>query len=155
MIGANKANALFIKKAKENPKFENTLFCNISFGDANAMINELHDSNTKNLIFSQVVPNYQDRTIPIINEYYNVLEKYNKDFKAGFISLEAFLSAKLVVEALKNVKGALTKHSFIKAYQTLPSNTLKGIKIEFKNRQLLNEVYLFTYENNRFKEINK
>ncbi|AXX87721.1 putative extracellular ligand-binding protein [Malaciobacter marinus] len=155
MIGANKANALFIKKAKENPKFKDTLFCNISFGDANAMIKELKQSNTNNLIFSQVVPNFQDRTIPVVNEYYEVLNKYNKDFEPGFISLEAFLSAKLVVSALKDIKGALTKENFITAYKELPENTLKGIKIDFENKQLLNKIYLFTYENNRFKEINK
>lgn len=119
------------------------------------MIKELKQSNTNNLIFSQVVPNFQDRTIPVVNEYYEVLNKYNKDFEPGFISLEAFLSAKLVVSALKDIKGALTKENFITAYKELPENTLKGIKIDFENKQLLNKIYLFTYENNRFKEINK
>ncbi|MFY9073449.1 amino acid-binding protein [Malaciobacter mytili] len=154
MIGANKANALFIKKAKENSKFKDTLFCNISFGDANAMIDELGE-DTKNLIFSQVVPNYQDTSIPVIKEYYEITNKYYKNFKPGFISLEAYLSAKLVVNALKNVNGSLTREKFLKELEKLPKNTLEGLNIEFKNRQFLNTVYLFTYENNMFKEIKR
>ncbi len=154
MIGANKANALFIKKAKQNSKFKDTLFCNISFGDANAMINEL-GNDTKNLIFSQVVPNYQDTSIPIIKEYHEITNKYYKNFNSGFISLEAFFSAKLVVSALKNVNGSLTREKFLKELENLPKNTLEGLNIEFKNRQFLNTIYLFTYENNMFKEIKR
>ncbi|QDF29442.1 ABC transporter substrate-binding protein [Halarcobacter anaerophilus] len=154
MIGANKENTLFIKKAKHNSNFKDTLFCNISFGDANAMINELGE-NTDNLIFSQVVPNYNDISIPVVKEYHKVVSKYYKDFKPGFISLEAYLSAKIIVTGLENVKGSLTRKRFLETMEHLPKNILKGIPINLKNRQYLNNIYLFTYKNNRFEEIKK
>ncbi len=154
MIGANKENTLFIKKAKHNNNFKDTLFCNISFGDANAMINELGE-NTDNLIFSQVVPNYNDISIPVVKEYHEVVSKYYKDFKPGFISLEAYLSAKIIVTGLENVKGSLTRKRFLETMEHLPKNILKGIPINLKNRQYLNNIYLFTYKNNRFEEIKK
>jgi len=59
MIGANKANTLFIKKAKQHKNFNNTLFSNISFGDATEMIKNLNGEG-RNIIFSQIVPNYQN-----------------------------------------------------------------------------------------------
>ncbi|RXJ94244.1 amino acid-binding protein [Malaciobacter molluscorum] len=154
MIGANKANTLFIKKAKHNKNFKNTLFCNISFGDANAMIDELGE-NTNNLIFSEVVPDYNDTSIPIVKEYHKIVSKYYKDFKPGFISLEAYLSAKIIVTGLKNVNGSLTRRRFLKTMKFIPKDTLKGIPINLKNKQYLNNVYLFTYKNNKFEEIKK
>lgn len=53
MIGAYEANAHFIKKAKEDESFKDTIFCNISFGDANEMVNELNDS-TSNILFHKL-----------------------------------------------------------------------------------------------------
>ncbi len=149
MVGANKANTLFIKKAKKNKNFKNTIFCNISFGDASAMIKKL-DGHTKNILFSQVVPSYNNLDIPIIKEYHKILKAYDSNYEAGFISLEAFLNAKIVVTALKNIKGSITRSKFIEELKKIPQNTLKGLKIEYKNQQLFNKVYLFKYENNNF-----
>lgn len=152
MIGAYKANALFIKTAKKNPIFKNTLFCNISFGDADEMIKEL-DYNTKNLLFSQVVPSYHDSSRPVILQYKKMMKKHFPEQPLGFISLEAFLAAKSIVKALKNVDGSFTRDKFLKEIKKLPRNTLDGVSINYKNNQLHNKVYLFQYINSQFIEV--
>jgi len=152
MIGANKPNTLFIKKAKQNENFKDTLFCNISFGAASAMVKEL-DGNTKNILFSQIVPHYNNVNIPIIEEYHKILKEYDPSYEPGFISLEAFLNAKAIVTAIQNTQGPLTRSRFIKEFKQLPADTLKGLDIKYENEQLLNKVYLFKYENNTFKKI--
>jgi len=152
MVGANKANTLFIKKAKENKNFEDTLFCNISFGDASAMIKEL-DGKTKNLLFSQVVPHYNNIDIPIIKEYHKVLHEYGENYEPGFISLEAFLNAKVIVSTLQSIQGPITRSVFIQKFKKVSANTLEGLSLKYKNEQLFNEVYLFKYEDNQFKKI--
>jgi len=152
MIGAYKANALFIQKAKEDENFKDTIFCNISFGDANAMIKEL-DNNTKNLIFSQVVPSYTDTSIEVIQQYQTLMKQYYPEEQLGFISLEAFLAAKTVVKSLLRVQGELTKNKFLSKIKKLPPNVLKGLTLNYENSQLLNKVYLFEYKNNKFIEI--
>ena len=154
MIGANKANSLFIKRAKQNKDFNNTIFCIISFGDASEMIKNLGEDN-KNIIFSQVVPNYQDTSIPIIQEYHNISKKYNKDFEPNFVSLEAFLSAKILVTAIKNINGDITRKKFIQSIQKLPANTLEGISINPKNQDLLSHIYLFKYNKGKFLEVQR
>ncbi|MDC0933061.1 ABC transporter substrate-binding protein [Arcobacteraceae bacterium] len=154
MIGANKANTLFIKRAKQNKDFNNTIFCNISFGDASEMIKDLGEDN-ENIIFSQVVPNYQDKTIPIIQEYYDISKQYNTKFEPNFVSLEAFLSAKVMVTAIKNIIGEITRKKFIQSIRNLPTNTLDGISINGKNKDLLNHVYLFKYKKGRFIEVER
>lgn len=152
MVGAYKANALFIKTAKKDPAFKNTVFCNISFGDANEIIKEL-DYETKNLIFSQVVPSYDDDSKPVILEYKDMMRRYFPDKPLGFISLESFLAAKTVVAALKNVRGNLTREKFLRELKNLKSDTLAGVNISFKNNQLHNRVYLFKYKNSKFIEV--
>jgi len=154
MIGANKANTLFIKKAKKDKHFEDTIFCNISFGDASAMTKDLGVDN-ENIIFSQVVPNYQDKSIPAIKEYYEISQEQNSLFEPNFISLEAFLSAKIFVTALKNIDGAITRKKFINEIKKLPSNTLDGIPINAQGKDLLNKIYLFSYKNNKFIKVER
>ncbi len=142
MVGAYKANALFIKTAKKDPVFKNTFFCNISFGDSNEIIKEL-DFNAENLLFSEVVPSYNDDTKPVILEYKQLMKKYFPNQTLDFISLESFLAAKTVVTALENIDGTLTRKKF-----------LNEIKKDLKNNQLYNKVYLFKYQNSEFIEVN-
>ena len=155
MIGAYKSNALFIKKAKENDNLKNTIFCNISFGDANAMIKELKNSNTNtnNLIFSQIVPSYTQTDIPVIKEYQTLMKKYYPEVELGFISLESFLASKVFVNAISRIEGSMTREKLLYTLKTTPSDILEGLNIEFKNSQLLNKIYLFKYANNEFIEI--
>jgi len=151
MVGAYKANALFIKKAKEDFNLKDTIFCNISFGDANAMLKELE--NTDNLLFSQVVPSYLDSSVPIIKEYHDLMTRYYPGISYGFISLEAFLAAKSVVHALQAVSGDITQNKFLKELKSLRPQVIKGLNIQYKNTQLHNQVYLFDYMDGRFVEI--
>ena len=157
MIGAYKANSLFIKKAKENEFLKDTIFSTISFGDATEMIRELKEqkTNTSNLLFSQVVPDYTNSEIPVILEYQTLMKKYYPKEKLGFISLEAFLSAKVLVNALGRIDTNLTRQNFLTALKNTPNNILDGIYLKFYKTQLLNKIYLFHYENSKFIEVKR
>jgi branched-chain amino acid transport system substrate-binding protein len=152
LVGAYKANALFIQKAKQHPNFKTTIFCVISFGDANAVVQELH-GETDNIIFSQVVPSYDDSTIPVIKEYKLLMKRYYPNEPLGFISLESFLAAKTVVKTIQSVQDKLSQKAFLKNIKTLPNNFLEGIPTVFKDSQLLNAVHLFEYKESKFIEI--
>lgn len=152
LVGAYKANALFIQKAKKHPNFKDTIFCVISFGDANAIVKELN-YDTQNIIFSQVVPSYDDTSIPVIKEYKLLMKRYYPNEPLGFISLESFLAAKTVYEAIKNIKGNITQDKFLESIKTLPHNFLEGIPTEYKHSQLLNTIHLFEYQDSKFMEI--
>lgn len=155
MIGAAKTNSLFIKKAKENENLKDAIFCNISFSDANSMVKEMEtlNTNTENLIFSQVVPSYLNTNIPVALEYQTLMQKYYPKNELGFLSFEAFLSAKILVHAIARIKGEITRKKFVYMLETTPTNFLDGISLNFKNSQLLNRAYLFEYKNNQFIEI--
>jgi len=151
MVGAYKANALFINKAKNDENFKDTIFCNISFGVIDTIIKNTND--TKNLLFSQVVPSYTNTDIPVVKEYQEIMKKYCPDVKYGFISFEAFLAAKVVVNTLQNMKGDITKDKFLTQIKKVKKNVINGLNIRYQNSQLLNSVYLFEYQDKQFHEI--
>ena len=153
MVGAYKANALFIKTAKKHINFKDTIFCTISFGDANEMIKEL-DVQTEHLLFSQVVPAYNDDKKEVILEYKNLMRRYYPEQPLGFISLESFLAAKTVVKTLQQINGNITREKFLTQIKKLPKNFLESLQIDFKNNQLHNKTYLFEYKDSKFIEVN-
>lgn len=81
------------------------------------------------------------------------MNRYYPNEPLTFISLEAFLASKTIVEAIKRVKGTLSTSKFLEEIKHLPKDTLKGMDLEYKNTQLLNKVYLFKYEDKKFKEL--
>ena len=155
VIGSYKPNSLFIKRAKENENLKDVIFCNISFGDANSMVKELENLkiDTQNLIFSQVVPSYTNTSIKAVQEYQTLMKKYFPNAELGFLSFEAFLSSKILVNAISRITGDITREKLLLTLKTTPNNLLDGIPLEYKNSQLLNKTYLFEYKNRQFIEL--
>src|SRR5574344_1692186 len=141
MIGAYKANSLFIKKAKNDEILKNVIFCNISFGDANSIVKELEATNTdtKNLIFSQIVPNYNDKSLKIVQEYQKIMKKYSNESSLGFISFEAFLASKVLVNQISKIAelGELNIKNRLNALKSTPKNILNNLKFSYKANFLI------------------
>lgn len=152
IIGAYKASAQFIKKARECC-FDDVIFAPISFVNANALMDELQGDGT-NILFSQTVPSYHEDLV-IAEEYLKLLKFYYPTSEPSYASFESFLAAKLVVMALKDINGNITPRKFLRKLKRLPTDVLGEIPIEYKNTQLLNKVYLSTYKDSKFQLVSK
>ncbi len=148
LVGAYKPTARFIKKARENG-LDSVIFCPISFVNADALISELANSG-KNILFSQVVPSYDDDT-KTTKEYIKLLSLYYPKHRPTLASFEAFLAAKVVVKALRNLNDDINKKDFLCSIKHLSTNTLGSIKISYKDSQLLNRVYISQFINGKFR----
>lgn len=153
LVGAYKPTARFIKKVKECCAGE-IIFCPISFVNADALMSELK-GDAQNILFSQTVPSYSDLFSQEAIEYAALLKFYYPNEKPSFASYEAFLAAKTVVNALRAIEGEITPTKLIDNLKTLHPNTLENIPIGYHHTQLLNQVYLATYNNNTFTIIRK
>jgi ABC-type branched-subunit amino acid transport system substrate-binding protein len=155
IIGAYKQSALFIKRAKEMG-LSSTIYANISFVGSKALIHRLQN-DTKNVIISQVVPLPNDTTNQSVKEYQEIYSKYYPNKEYDFVSLEGFLSAKLVVEGLKKSASRITRSRFISAIESVEANKFENIEISLskENHQAMNKVYLSIYEKNSFRLINE
>jgi len=148
LVGAYKPTARFIEKVKECCPQE-IIFCPISFVNADALVDELK-GDARNLLFSQTVPSYSDFTSQEAIEYANLLAFYYPNEKPSLVSYESFLSAKVVVKAFQSIRGAITPSSLTQALKNINPYTLDNIPLGYHHSQLLNKVYLSTYQNKAF-----
>jgi hypothetical protein len=120
---------------------------------------------TTNLINSQVVPSYEETELPAVNEYREMITKYEtmppqalvqqayEPDKYSFVSLEGFLNAKLMVEILKRL-GPNPPPRSVKAVVEGIKNYDLGISVPVnfgpERHQGLDAVFLTTFEEGRF-----
>jgi branched-chain amino acid transport system substrate-binding protein len=145
---------------------------NVSFVGSDAMLRLLvqHGKTsgrnyTRALVNSQVVPSYDDVTLPGVVEYRALMERHNpalppalRDDKYvpqrhSFISLEGYVNARVVVEALRRAGAALTRQSFRQSLESLKGFDLGiGAALTFgpERHQGLDSVYFTRVEGERW-----
>lgn len=123
---------------------------------------------TQNLISSQVVPSYEERSLPAVQEYHQLMEQDNlplpQSFAAddyqplpySFVSFEGFLNAKLLVEILRQADatfGTIDRHTIAAAANQVHAFDLGiGRPITFSptDHQALDQIYYMTVQEGRF-----
>src|SRR6202795_1040950 len=98
MVGTYGPCAEFIKLAHKSGS--NPVFVNISFVGANALAQELGPEG-KGVIVSQVVPCPGDRSVRVVADYQAAEKALDPNMKPEFVSLEGYLSGRLVAAALE------------------------------------------------------
>jgi ABC-type branched-subunit amino acid transport system substrate-binding protein len=169
-IGAYAVSAAFIRDARNAGL--NIPIANLSFVGSENMSDLLLRSSrtaskdyTKELINSQVVPSYQDTALPAVQEYRQLMEKYQplppRDLMEGnytplpysYVSFEGFLNAKLLIEALKRMGPGPTKSRIKEIVESIHSADL-GIDAPVTfgphKHQGLDKVYYTTMKGDRF-----
>lgn len=169
-IGAYAACAAFVRDARDSGW--DVPVANVSFVGSEFMINLLIDSGhktgkdyTKNLINSQVVPSYEDTSLPAVRQYRELMDKYNplpppalaekgyNPLRYSFVSFEGFLNAKLLVEILKRMGNKLDKSRIkivVEDIRDLDIGIGAPVSFGTHRHQGLDRVYFTTYESGRF-----
>ena len=145
---------------------------NVSFVGSDAMLALLVKHSkvtgrdyTRALINSQVVPSYDDLSLPAVVEYRTLMDRHGpmvpealRDSayapqRYSFISLEGFINAKVVVEALKRAGAAPTRAGFRQALESMRAFDLGiGAPLTFgpERHQGLDSVYFTRIEGDRW-----
>jgi len=120
---------------------------NVSFVNAQTMLAVLRETSRKanvdltaNLINSQVVPFFADTQLPLVNAY-----RVHLSTQPGFTSLEGWLNAVVVTEALNRAGSNPSRQSFIKAMESLGGwDPGIGYRLKFSHteHQGLHQVWL-------------
>src|SRR5215831_2087464 len=152
MIGAYKPCAAFIKAAKAAGM--QALFLNVSFVGSLPLAREL-DGDGDGVIVTQVVPLPWDVTTPLVAEYQQHLHQYVPGVEPGFGSLEGYLDAKIVVQAMYNAGPALTRAALTKALDSMTQVDFGGVTVSFSptDHQGLDEVYLTILKEGRYRQV--
>ena len=123
------------------------------------------ETYTRYLVNSQVVPSYEDTSIPAVQEYRQLMAHYDpavpeelvkepySPFPQSFVSLEGFLDAKLMTEILRRLGGELDRDGLEEAVFSVEDYDLGiGEKVSFgpDRRQGLQRVYYTVVRDGRF-----
>lgn len=122
-IGAYQACAAFARDAVDLGL--HVPVANVSFVGSENLLQLLRgvnpadpSSHTQFLVNSQVVPSYEDRTLPAVREYHELMERYDpappvleritegepyETVPQSFVSLEGFVNAKLITEIVERL----------------------------------------------------
>ena len=145
---------------------------NVSFVGSDAMLRLLvaHGKSagrdyTRALVNSQVVPSYDDPSLPAVAEYRALMDRYNPTLpeplrdpiyvtqKYSFISLEGFVNAKVIIEGLRRAGANPTRVTLRAALESLRDFDLGiGAPLEFsaQRHQGLDNVYFTRVDGERW-----
>ena len=168
-VGAYAACAAFLRDAVDGGL--RVPIANLSFVGSEHLLKLISNERdnvskyTDLLVHSQVMPSYEDETIPAIREYRAVVERENpqppqhintdsyEPFPYSFASLEGFLNAKLMAEALRRLGSEPTREGLESAMFALQDFDIGiGERVSFSpdRRQGLLRVYYTVVEDGRF-----
>lgn len=138
LVGAYKACAAFVKKAKADGL--KARIANISFVGTSSLVAEMGADGDDTFV-SQVMPNPWKSNLAVVQDYRKDMEAAGNK-KLDYTSLEGYVNALILVEALKSAGKDLTRENFQTALKKMNSD-IGGIKINFNNSQFAQEsVYL-------------
>src|SRR6267142_900285 len=118
----------FIKSAKKAGS--GAQFASTSFVGASALASELGDQGT-GVVVAQVVPPYARTSVQIVREYQAAIEKSlgKKDF--SFTSLESFICAKVLAEAIRRSGANPTREGLMKTLDSMQNFNVGGYVVDF------------------------
>ena len=138
-VAPYKPVAQFIKVAHQ--VHLNAMFVAISFVGSDSLAKELGSAGA-GVIVSQVVPSPWDDALPVVAAYQRAIAAADPAAKPGFVSLEGYLVGRLAVEALKRIKGEVTREALLNAINEAPFN-IGGVTLTYgpAKNQGSNQVY--------------
>jgi branched-chain amino acid transport system substrate-binding protein len=122
-----KATADFVKDARK-AGLAAQLVSN-SFPGPTALAKELGPDGA-GIGMTQVVPSPNRRSVPVVLEYQQAMEKLGKS-EFSFTSLESYIAAKVMVEALRRAGPKVTRESFMQALDGLRGYDAGGYLVSF------------------------
>lgn len=137
LVGAYRPCGAAIKYWKK--KGFNVPFINISFVGSKALAKEVA-SDSSNVYVTQVVPNPWDSSIAIVKEYKEKIKG-----EPGFISLEGYITAKILHKAILAAGAdAVNSDKLKSAIEALGTFDIGGLKVSFgsQDHRGLDAIYL-------------
>ena len=93
---------------------------------------------------TQVVPQPEDDSIPVVSRYHAARFDYDARAEPGFVSLEGYLAGRLAIAGLEACGRELSRDCFVKALHTPEPIDIDGMNLKFgpRDNQGSDEVFL-------------
>jgi branched-chain amino acid transport system substrate-binding protein len=127
-ISAYKSCAAFIREARKAGF--GGVFYNVSFVGTKALADELGD-DARGVVVSQVMPYPYAAVSPISGEYLAAGKAAGEGFEPNYSSIEGFVAAKTVAEALRRMGSATGREALIGGLESMREYNLGGFFVDF------------------------
>jgi branched-chain amino acid transport system substrate-binding protein len=127
-IGAYKGCAAFIREARKAGY--GGQFYNVSFVGTQALADEL-GKDAAGVVISQVMPSPFGTTAGLVHDYQLALVKADPKAEPNYTSMEGYMAARVVVDALRRLAGRPTREGLIAALETLSGYESRGYQLRF------------------------
>jgi branched-chain amino acid transport system substrate-binding protein len=123
-----KTTAEFVKLAQKQEL--SAQFVSTSFAGSTALADALGQEGV-GVVMTQVVPSVSNNTVPIVREYQQASDKLlgKKDY--SYTSLESYIAAKALVEAIRRAGRDVTRESVLRALDGLGAYDTGGYTVTF------------------------
>ncbi|MDM4768528.1 ABC transporter substrate-binding protein [Pelomonas sp. SE-A7] len=128
MVSTYASSAAFVRQARA--KGFRGRFYALSFAGMEQLRHALGKPLAKGLTVAQVVPDPEDRALPVVAEYQQAMREAG-DRQFDSISLEGYLAAKVMAEGLRRAKAPLTRESLAQGLESVGQLDLGGFHVHF------------------------
>ena len=99
--------------------------------DSTLFVGSILKNKGAHFYYSSCVPDPVNSTIKIAQEYRDDLQKYFPKDAFNILSFAYYVSAAILVQAMKKITGAITKESIIKEIEQMQKADINGISVTF------------------------
>lgn len=116
MVGTYAPLAKFVRESRSRGL--NPLFLNVSFVGTEAFAREAGEAG-EGVVITQVVPPPNREDLPAVSDYHKALAKYFPEESPNFVSLEGYITARVLVEGLRRAGPSPTRAGLISALENM------------------------------------
>lgn len=141
IVGAYKPTAVFIRTARDIGM--DTVFAALSFVGGQALAAELGRTEGTVLV-SQVVPLFDDRSLPLVSRFRDALAANAPEAEAGFVALEGYIVGRLAIDTLDRLGQQPTRAAFLALFGKPAVFDIDGLELTYDagDNQGSDEIYL-------------
>lgn len=129
MVSVNRASAAFIKQLRAAGS-RAQLF-SISVVNFKELLKNAGEDLARGIGISQVMPFPYSPSAPVVREFHALMKQHAPDKVVSYASMESFIAAKVLVEALRRAGPEPTRARVLTALQNLREYDVGGFKISF------------------------
>lgn len=106
---------------------------NVSFVGTKALQRAMPVGESNGIGVTQVVPFPWNRWIPVVADYQRCLQRHDVEARFGFTSLEGYLAARMITEALERAGAAPTRASLANALESIQGVDFGGFRLDLSS----------------------
>lgn len=129
MVSLYKPSAEFVRQMKSRGLYPQ--FTTLSPVGAELLAAELGEG-ARGIGISQVMPYPWNDTVPVVKEYHRLMEKQQTPHVPSYYGIEGFITAKVLVEAMKKAGKDLTREKLVDALDGMREHDLGGYRINHR-----------------------